>query len=155
MTIKIGYEQGYQQGKAEAAEWMKARDDALAELSTEIAALRAENARLQADGIHSCHDGCTRSGCVNARLRAEILEADECITQSVKEEAALQANVERKYAALIWCQKLFRDALPKFNWGASALDANAIRLLNEVPGIVAAALPPTPTKEQACLPKNA
>ena len=70
MTIKIGYEQGYQQGKAEASEWMKARDDALAELSAEIAALRAENARLQADGIHSCHDGCTRSGCVNARLRA-------------------------------------------------------------------------------------
>jgi len=70
MTVKIGYEQGYQQGKAEAAEWMKARDDALAELSAEIAALRAENARLQADGIHSCHDGCTRSGCVNARLRA-------------------------------------------------------------------------------------
>ena len=32
---------------------------------------RAEIARLQADGIHSCHADCTRSGCVNARLRAE------------------------------------------------------------------------------------
>ena len=30
----------------------------------------AEIARLQADGIHSCHADCTRSGCVNARLRA-------------------------------------------------------------------------------------
>ena len=30
--------------------------------------------------------------------------------------------------------------LPKFNWGVSALDANAIQLLNEVPGEVRAAL---------------
>ena len=43
-------------------------------------------------------------------------------------------------AALQRCQRLFDEALPKFNWGASALDANAIQLLNEVPGEVAAAL---------------
>ena len=36
-------------------------------------------------------------------------------------------------AALRLAQRLFDEALPKFNWGASALDANAIRLLNEVP----------------------
>jgi len=29
--------------------------------------------------------------------------------------------------------RLFDEALPKFNWGASALDANAIQILNEVP----------------------
>lgn len=34
------------------------------------------------------------------------------------------------------CQQLFKEALPKFNWGASALDANAIQLLNEVPAEV-------------------
>jgi hypothetical protein len=37
-------------------------------------------------------------------------------------------------------QRLFNEALPKFNWGASSLDANAIALLNEVPGEVARAL---------------
>ncbi|HEY3434264.1 MAG TPA: hypothetical protein VGK41_01290 [Solirubrobacterales bacterium] len=42
--------------------------------------------------------------------------------------------------ALRRAQRLFAEALPKFNWGASALDANAIQLLNEVPGEVAAAL---------------
>jgi len=31
---------------------------------------RADLVRLHADGIHSCHADCTRSGCVNARLRA-------------------------------------------------------------------------------------
>ncbi len=30
-------------------------------------------------------------------------------------------------------ERLIKEALPKFNWGASALDANAIKLLNEVP----------------------
>ena len=42
--------------------------------------------------------------------------------------------------ALRRAQKLHTEALPKFNWGASALDAHAIQLLNEVPGDVAAAL---------------
>lgn len=38
--------------------------------------------------------------------------------------------------ALKRCQRLFKEALPKFNWGASFLDSNAIQLLNEVPGEV-------------------
>ena len=41
---------------------------------------RAEIARLQADGIHSCHDGCTRSGCVNARLRVLLVQAREIVS---------------------------------------------------------------------------
>lgn len=43
-------------------------------------------------------------------------------------------------AILARAARLFEEALPKFNWGASALDANAIQLLNEVPGEVRAAL---------------
>lgn len=42
--------------------------------------------------------------------------------------------------ALRLCQRLFDEALPKFNWGASALDANAIDLLNRVPAEVARVL---------------
>lgn len=38
------------------------------------------------------------------------------------------------------CLRLFDEALPKFNWGASFLDANAIQLLNEVPREVRALL---------------
>ena len=43
-------------------------------------------------------------------------------------------------AACKAAQRLFDEALPKFNWGASALDANAIQLLNEVPRMVRAAI---------------
>lgn len=35
--------------------------------------------------------------------------------------------------ALKAAEKLFNEAHPKFNWGASCLDANAIQLLNTVP----------------------
>lgn len=43
-------------------------------------------------------------------------------------------------AALARAEALFTEALPKFNWGQSALDGNAISLLNEVPGEVRQAL---------------
>lgn len=42
--------------------------------------------------------------------------------------------------ALEQCERLISEALPKFSWGASALDANAIKLLNEVPIAVRVAL---------------
>ena len=42
--------------------------------------------------------------------------------------------------ALKMADRLCKEALPKFNWGASALDANAIKLLNEVPGLISAAI---------------
>lgn len=34
---------------------------------------------------------------------------------------------------ILTVKRLFTEALPKFNWGASALDANAIDLLNRAP----------------------
>jgi hypothetical protein len=43
-------------------------------------------------------------------------------------------------AALEAAQRLCREALPKFDWCKSALDANAITLLNEVPIQIDAAL---------------
>lgn len=43
-------------------------------------------------------------------------------------------------SALEDARRLHEQALPKFNWGASVLDAPAITLLNEVPGKVTAAL---------------
>lgn len=56
------------------------------------------------------------------------------------EYAALVAERDRLRAAAVRAKQLFDEALPKFNWGASCLDANAITLLNEVPGEIAAAL---------------
>lgn len=42
--------------------------------------------------------------------------------------------------ALRDAQRLCQEALPQFEWGPSALDANALQLLNEVPGQIARAL---------------
>ncbi|APL99190.1 nucleotide pyrophosphohydrolase [Bordetella phage MW2] len=55
--------------------------------------------------------------------------------------------MKRVQEALKRAVRLFEEALPKFDWGKSALDANAIQLLNEVPGEVRAVLndwPPEP-----------
>lgn len=43
-------------------------------------------------------------------------------------------------AALQMADELCKYALPKFNWGASALDARAIQLLNETPRAISQAL---------------
>lgn len=52
---------------------------------------------------------------------------------------ALAASPEM-VAALVRVERLIKEAISKFNWGASALDANAIALLNEVPKEVHTAL---------------
>ncbi len=44
-------------------------------LTAEIADLRAENERLQLDGIHTCHDECQRPTCVLRRQLDEAMEA--------------------------------------------------------------------------------
>lgn len=67
--------------------------------------------------------------------------------QRTKEEAEANARLIAAapdlLAALERTNRLFEKALPKFNWGASALDANAIKLLNEVPREVRAAIAKT------------
>ncbi len=50
--------------------------------------------------------------------------------------ARMEARIRELEAALLAAKRLFDEALPKFNWGGSRLDANAIRLLNEVPPLV-------------------
>jgi hypothetical protein len=52
-------------------------------------------------------------------------------------------------AVLERCKRLFDEALPKFNWGAAFLDANAIALLNEVPAEVAKAIRAARAAQQA------
>ena len=45
--------------------------DRSAAMFGELERLTRELANARAADIHSCHAGCTRSGCVNARLREE------------------------------------------------------------------------------------
>lgn len=62
-------------------------------------------------------------------LGDELAELDTLRAQLAEAQDALQA-----------AQRLLKEALPKFNWGASFLDADAIQLLNEVPAKVDAAI---------------
>lgn len=52
----------------------------------------------------------------------------------------LRASRATMLDVLLAAQRLFIKALPRFDWGRSALDADAIRLLNEVPAVVAKAI---------------
>lgn len=52
----------------------------------------------------------------------------------------LQAQVDALAGALEAADELCKKALPRFNWCASPLDAQAIALLNTVPGKIASAL---------------
>jgi hypothetical protein len=66
----------------------------------------------------------------------------ETILAALQAQPAPQGDVVE---ALHAAKRLIDEALPKFNWGASALDANAIQLLNEVPVKVNAALASLPS----------
>ena len=55
-------------------------------------------------------------------------------------KAGLCKRITELEAACKAALRLIDEALPKFNWGASCLDGNAIQLLNETPGIIQRAL---------------
>lgn len=54
--------------------------------------------------------------------------------------ACLIAAAPRMYQALETTERLINEALPRFDWAKSPLDATAIHLLNVVPGIVKRAM---------------
>ena len=60
--------------------------------------------------------------------------------------AQIAGELRDARVALLLVQRLCDEALPKFDWGASALDANAIDLLNRVPNAIAQALGVAPLR---------
>ncbi len=64
----------------------------------------------------------------------------ETNSMSKRQTTAIWDYVDELRAALRAADTLFDEALPKFDWGRSALDANAIALLNQVPDKVKRAL---------------
>ena len=82
-------------------------------------------------GAKQIQKWCVREGSAKGPLVAVML---------TKEVAHALAAAPEMIAALTRVERLIKEALPKFDWGKSALDANAIALLNEVPGEVHQAL---------------
>jgi hypothetical protein len=48
------------------------------------AADEIERLRFDLQGIHSCHNDCTRDGCVNRRLREKLRVAEEVLTNLMR-----------------------------------------------------------------------
>lgn len=101
--------------------------------------------RELADRADSEADGCINGNIdigpslvirLAAALRAaaeQVEERNAAIAQQAIKLAARDALLKRAGEVAERNRRLHDEALPKFNWGASALDANAIGLLNEVP----------------------
>jgi hypothetical protein len=91
----------------------------------------------------ACHDTLVCAGAKQIQKWC-VRENDEkgplVAVMLTKEVAHALAAAPELIAAAARAERLFNEALPKFNWGKSALDANAIALLNEVPGEVHRAL---------------
>ncbi len=64
-------------------------------------------------------------------MELEVLKADN---------ERLRETVIAQKEALELCIRMYDEALPKFDWGKSALDCNAIDLLNRTPGAIHDAL---------------
>lgn len=73
-------------------------------------------------------DRLTREGAI---FKAEWEQISETARVIHKELAEVTAQRDRLQAFAALSLRLYNEALPRFNWGASALDANAIFLLNE------------------------
>ena len=70
----------------------------------------------------------------NRTTTVEIMSDEDYPTKEA--DAHFIAAAPDMLEALKLCKRLIDEALPKFNWAKSALDANAIQLLNEVPKTV-------------------
>jgi hypothetical protein len=64
----------------------------------------------------------------------------EKVNEIYAERDRLKAINAELVEALLAAKRMCEQALPKFNWGASFLDAHSITLLNETPAIIDAAL---------------
>lgn len=82
------------------------------------------------------------AACLNAfdGLETEQVENMVNVPEFFFKHVELLAQRDELLTALNAAKQLFDEALPKFNWGASALDPKAIGLLNEVPRAVQAAI---------------
>lgn len=67
--------------------------------SAEIKWLRealAAQREWHANDIHSCHPGCARAGCVNERLRRELMREHEDHKQTLADTAALLDGAKKE-----------------------------------------------------------
>lgn len=105
------------------------------QLAAELDRLASEAESTANANLHPSREAVNRGRVAAYRKSAALVRAntDPALDALLADNTRLREVVEAS-------QKLIDVALPCFNWGKSALSAEAITLLNEVPGKVAAAL---------------
>ncbi len=78
--------------------------------------------------------------CEHGDINAECEDADWRLIYLNAQRLLAMYEEPKVYDAVSIAHRLCREALPKFNWGASALDSNAITLLNRAPSVIEDAL---------------
>lgn len=95
-------------------EW-KVAESARVVLRQHIEATAAELANERARGIHTCGPDCTRSGCVNARLREELeaLRKDSALVCAYQLPHCKVEVAKQKDGSTLWAVRAFGDCLNK------------------------------------------
>lgn len=106
--------------RRQAVEWCANTDGAMLTAADTIERLTTELANERARDIHSCHADCTRAGCVNRRLRAELSEAHEALTIS-NENSEFQRKKADAATATVY---QFHYAMKDAGWHPGRTDDN-------------------------------
>lgn len=99
----------------------------------------SQTLRLPGKATHLQTGRETACGLVGASFLSDDPNKVDCF-KCLKTRAFLRRRNTMLTNALEACKEMIDTALPQFNWGASSLSADAIRLLNETPAKVTAAL---------------
>lgn len=99
---------------------------------------RISNALKRAAAIGACfaESGCPRGERRHYAVRFASGKEVESFNLATIEKAITSEEIEH---ALMMANRLIDEALPKFNWGASFLDADAIKLINDASQAIKAA----------------
>jgi predicted trehalose synthase len=95
-SIYVAEGANYVQEAADTIERLRAESDRAKQYhAAELADVIAERDQLVND-VHSCHDNCTKAGCVNQRLQARVAHIEQLVTD-IRERLSNEAD--RLYAA--------------------------------------------------------
>lgn len=93
------------------------------------------------DHFHAQVEAQAYAQAVDGLLRAQLPGTMELYDKYRRQNArVLKTEYDKLLAALLQAQEMINKALPKFDWGKSPLDTEAITLLNEVPVAVRKAI---------------
>ena len=87
--------------------------------------------------VDACEEGCREAACNPTQAAQFGVYIAACNPVAIQQ---LLDDREHLISALELAKAMCDKALPKFNWGASFLDGEAIHLLNIVPARIQAAL---------------